>query len=116
VSRSEQGELEDGDCRPGRPAPTRVARAWDAKGHEPAESVAQEKHGVRATDSLLHALEWRRGRSVPLPTGRRYHARRRSPSIPSPSLSQRPACAVSTYLDQVEKLGIDGETGRGTGR
>ena len=37
-------------------------------------------------------------------------------SIPSCRSGQSSACAVSTYLDQVEKLGIDGETGRGTGR
>jgi hypothetical protein len=37
-------------------------------------------------------------------------------SIPSLPLRPDRACAVSTYLDQVEMLGIDGETGRGTGR
>jgi hypothetical protein len=37
-------------------------------------------------------------------------------SIPTTWKAQPCACAVSAYLDQVVKSGIDGETGRGTGR
>lgn len=59
--------------------------------------------------------QWRRGFLCPCRQAAGTapgEARRPSDGLEEAS----PTCAASTYLNQGEKLGIDGETGRGTGR
>jgi hypothetical protein len=121
VSSSEQSELNGGDSRPGGATALGLAHLRDSEGHEAAEGVAQQEDGVPAGGGSLHDLGpfvGSGGGGVLCPCRQSAgtspgEARRQSPTI---WRSQPPACAASTYLDQVEKLGIDGETGRGTGR
>jgi hypothetical protein len=120
MPRSEQGELGNDDGRPGDATASGLVDLWDAKRHETAECVAEEKDGVTAGGGSLHRLGPLVGSGG---GGDLCPCRQAAGTAPGEARRQSPlsrdrlrACAVSTYLDQVVKLGIDGETGRGTRR
>jgi hypothetical protein len=120
VSRLEQGELDGGEGRPGGAAAARLARAADPEGHELAEGVAEQEDGYQRAVVRFTGC----GPSLAVAAGALCAPAER-PQVPPPArlavhapyCRSRPSgCAVSTYLDQVVKLGMDGETGGGTGR